>query len=156
MIPETLKITLICGVIIYFIVILFLLKKKAISLKYTLLWIFAGVAMAVMIIFPQLLVSLSHLLGITSNMNGLYVIAIAFIIMILMSLTSIVTRQNRKIRILNQTIGTQGEVIRKLEKRMEADEDILGNGTLNKDGLDQDTSVRDMPDKNGVDMDYLL
>lgn len=41
MISSTLRIVLIIGVIIYFVMILMFLKNKALALKYTLLWLVA-------------------------------------------------------------------------------------------------------------------
>ena len=84
MIPHTLQITLSIAVICYFILILRYLKKKMLELKYTLIWLVAGVVMGVMIFFPELLVWFVRLLGIESNMNGLYVLCFAFIIAILL------------------------------------------------------------------------
>ena len=117
MIGSTLRTVLISAVICYFVVILKFLKDKALSLKYTLLWIFAGIAMAILIIFPNILTWFINLFGIQSNMNGLFLFCIAFIIMILMSITSIVSRQNRKIRTLIQEIGIMEKRIRELEQK---------------------------------------
>lgn len=116
MIPSTLRITLCIAVICYFILILYYLKKRVIDLKYTLLWLIAGVIMGLMIFFPELLVWFVKLLGIESNMNGLYMLCFAFILAILMSLTSIVSRQSFKIRILLQEIAMMEKRIRELEK----------------------------------------
>lgn len=55
MLPIMLRITLGVGLVLYFTVILLFLKYKAIELKYTLIWIFCGVAMLLMVIFPKLL-----------------------------------------------------------------------------------------------------
>lgn len=111
MIPSTLKATLVIGIIIYFIIILMFLKNKAIALKYTLLWLAAGMVLGIMVIWPESLGGFVKLLGITSTMNGLFVACIAFIIMILMSLTSIVSKQAESIKNLTQTIA-------KIEKRL--------------------------------------
>lgn len=117
MIGSTLRTVLIAAVICYFVVILKFLKDKALSLKYTLLWIFAGIAMAILIFFPDILTWFINLFGIQNNMNGLFLFCIAFIIMILMSITSIVSRQNRKIRTLIQEIGIMEKRIRELEQK---------------------------------------
>ncbi len=119
MIPHTLQITLSIAVICYFIIIHYYLKKKMLELKYTLIWLVAGVIMGVMIYFPELLVRFVRLLGIESNMNGLYILCIGFIMMILMTLTSIVSRQQLKIRILIQEISMMEKRIRELEKEAE-------------------------------------
>ena len=115
MIPFTLRVTLSIAVICYFILILYYLKKRMLELKYTLLWLAAGVVMGVMIFFPELLVWFVGILGIESNMNGLYVLSIAFIVAILMTLTSIVSRQTMKIRTLIQEMSMREKRIRELE-----------------------------------------
>ena len=117
MIPATLRITLIIAVVCYFIIILYFLKQKALNLKYTLLWIVAGLVMGILVIVPELLVFIIHVFGIQDNMNGLFIFAIGFIIMILLSLTSIPSRQNRKIRTLTQEMSILDKKVRELEER---------------------------------------
>ena len=75
--------------------------------------------MGIMIFFPELLVCFVRLLGIESNMNGLYVLCFAFIIAILMTLTSIVSRQTMKIKILIQELSILEKRVRELEKQKE-------------------------------------
>ena len=115
MIPHTLQVTLSIAVICYFIIILYYLKRKMLELKYTLIWLVVGVIMGIMIYFPELLVRFVRILGIESNMNGLYILCIAFIMMILMTLTSIVSRQQMKIRILIQELSMMEKRIREME-----------------------------------------
>lgn len=117
MIPATLRITLIAVVICYFIIILYFLKQKALNLKYTLLWIVAGLVMGALVIVPELLVRSIRIFGIQDNMNGLFIFAIGFIIMILLSLTSIASRQNRKIRTLTQELSILDKRVRELEEK---------------------------------------
>ncbi|MCX4321396.1 MAG: DUF2304 domain-containing protein [Lachnospiraceae bacterium] len=119
MIPATLRITLISAVICYFIVILYFLKQKALNLKYTLLWLVAGVVMGILVAVPELLMLLIHIFGIQDNMNGLFIFAIGFMIMILLSLTSIASRQNRKIRTLTQELAILDKRVRELEQETE-------------------------------------
>ena len=116
MIPATLRLVLIAAVIVYFITILIFLKNKTLELRYTLLWMFAGMILAVLGIWPELLSGLVRLVGIQSNMNGLFIMAIAFIVMIMMSLTSIVSKQTNKIRHLVQEIAILEKRVRELEK----------------------------------------
>lgn len=115
MIPSTLRFTLCIAVICYFVLILYYLKKRMLELKYTLIWLFAGLVMGIMLFFPELLVFFVKLLGIESNMNGLYVLCFAFIIAILMTLTSIVSRQTMKIKILIQELSMLEKRVRELE-----------------------------------------
>ena len=117
MIPYALRVTLSIAVICYFIIILYYLKKRMLELKYTLIWLAAGVVMGIMLIFPDLLEWFRSLLGIESNMNALYMLCFAFIIMILMTLTSIVSRQMLKIRVLIQEISMLEKRVRYLENK---------------------------------------
>ncbi len=119
MIPERLQMTLVIVVIAYFITLCVFLKNKVLSLKYVLLWIFAGIMMTVLIVFPDLLVWVDNLIGIQSTMNGLFIWTLGFIICIILSLTSIVSRQNNKIRQLIQIISRMEERIRGLENDKE-------------------------------------
>ena len=121
MLPINLRIILIGAVCCYFILILLFLKRKALELKYTLLWLLAGVVLGVFVLFPNLLLKLVKLLGIESLMNGLYVLCIGFIIIILMALTSIVSKQTMKIRALIQENAM-------LEKRLRETEQAIMNG----------------------------
>ena len=54
-------------------------------------------------------------------MNGLYLMCLAFIFMILMTLTSIVSRQQLKIRILIQQLSMLEKRIRELEDGKDGD-----------------------------------
>ena len=123
MIQEKLRIVLIIAILIYFIIILKFLKDKALTLKYTLLWLLSGLVMGVLIGFPELLVFVTGLFGFHSNMNGLFIILIAFLMMIMMSITSIVSRQNKKIRTLIQENAVLDKRIRELEKTVGEDND---------------------------------
>lgn len=115
MLPLALRITLIIGMLCYFTLILVFLKNKSLLLKYALLWIFAGVFLGCMIIFPNILITIKNLLGIESNMNALFVLIIGFIIIILMALTSIVSRQSIRIRTLIQANALLEKRVRELE-----------------------------------------
>lgn len=115
MLPNTLRITLCVAVVCYFIIILHYLKNKMLELKYTLVWLFAGLVMGIMVFFPDLLMDFVHLLGVQSNMNGLFILAIAFCIMVLMTLTSIVSRTSMKLRAMIQEIAMLEKRIRELE-----------------------------------------
>lgn len=126
MIPATLRISLIAAVLCYFIVILYFLKQRALNLKYTLLWLVAGFVMGLLVAIPELLVAIIRLFGIQDNMNGLFIFMIGFIILILLSLTSIASRQNGKLRKLTQELAILDKRVRELEQSPAVQAD--GNG----------------------------
>lgn len=121
MLPIKLRIVLAIALLIYFILILAFLKRKAIELKYTLLWILAGVFMTSLVVFPSVLPKMLKVLGIVGNMNGLFIILIGFLMVLSMSLTSIVSKQTVKIRQLTQSIAILEREIRILKKVEEDD-----------------------------------
>lgn len=105
MLPFLLRGLLGVGVLCYFVAIVLFLKKRALELKYTLIWLAAGLIMLLLVIFPNILPWFIKLLGFESNMNGLFFIIISFLIMLCMTLTSIVSKQTRKINRLVQEIA---------------------------------------------------
>lgn len=119
MISMSLRVFLSIALIFYFVIIIALLKKKSLSLKYTLLWIFAGMIMVVLVIIPQILSWIVHLVDIKSPMNGLFAFAIFLILLILMSLTSIVSKQTDRIKSLVQDNALLEKRIRDLENKEE-------------------------------------
>ena len=119
MMTDQLRILLIIAVLCYFGVILKLLKDKALSLKYTLLWLFSGVVLGLMVLFPSTLAYIIHRFGIYSEMNGLIFLCIGFLIIICIALTSIVTRQNKKIRVLIQEVAIMEKRLREMENEKE-------------------------------------
>lgn len=110
-----LQMILIIAVLLYFIIIFKLLKNNALSLKYSLLWLFAGLIMGILVIFPGSLMFLVKITGIQTPMYALIVMCLAFVIAILLSMTSIVSRQNRKIRVMIQQMAILEKKIRDIE-----------------------------------------
>lgn len=112
---NTLKWLLVIGIVIYFMIVFNLLKKKRLQLKYSLLWLVMGIIMALLVLFPGLLNLLCNLFGIVGTMNGLFCFSIGFILMLLMALTSIVSRQSSRITRLVQENALLEKKIRDLE-----------------------------------------
>ena len=72
--------------------------------------------MVVLVIVPELLSWMADILGIATPMNALFMIAIGFVIIILMSLTAIVSKQTERIKNLAQENAM-------LEKRLREEEE---------------------------------
>ena len=86
MIPSTLRIVLIIALLFYFVILLIFLKNKTLELRYTLLWMFAGFILALLVIWPDVLRGFVKVIGIQDNMNGLFIMSFGFVIMIMMYL----------------------------------------------------------------------
>ncbi len=123
-IPPRLTLMLIVAIVIYYVIILSLLKHKKLNMKYTLLWLLTGLIMLILVLFPQIMVKFISLVGITSLMNGLFITMIAFLIMLVMSLTSIASRQAQRITKLIQTQALLEKRVRELEDKVDIDGEL--------------------------------
>ena len=101
---------------LYLAIVVYLLKKKKLYLKYALLWLFTGVIMIALTLFPQILTWFFDLCGFEVYSNGLFSVLIFFILLMLLVLTSIVSALNDKNRRLVQTIALLEKRVRELEK----------------------------------------
>ena len=116
MISRTLQIVMLFAVAVYFVLLLLLLKKRSLHLKYTLLWIFSGILMLVLAVFPHLLDWFAALIGIYDPTNALFSLIFFCVIIILMSLTAIVSKQNEKTKQLAQAVAILEQRVRELEE----------------------------------------
>ena len=112
-----LRTSLFVGVIIYFIFIIIFLRKRALTLKYAILWILSGLIMFIVLICPGFIEWISALLGIETASNSVFALTLFFVLIILMSISSIVSRSNEKIRCLIQQMALLEKRIRDLEEK---------------------------------------
>lgn len=105
MLSTELRILLIVMAVIYFAIVLFLLKKKSLILKYSLIWFLSSVVLLVFAIFPQIVGFFARLLGIASETNAIFLVVIFFILLLLISLSVIVSRQHKQIKTLIQEVS---------------------------------------------------
>ncbi len=131
MIPSNLRLTLAIIMIFYFSLILIFLKNKTIELRYTLMWLFAGVGMVLLIIFPELFTLILHGFGIVSTMNGLFLLCIGFLLVLCMALTSIVSKQTRKIKELAQEVAIMDNKLNAVE--MQCADEGMRSGILKRE-----------------------
>lgn len=108
---------MIAAELLYFGLMVYFLRKKMLSIKYSLLWLVFGVVMLILTVFPSLMGKIVHLLGVESAMNGLFSILIFFMLTLIMSLTAIVSKQTERIRALTQSQALLEERMRELEAR---------------------------------------
>lgn len=111
----TLRISIAVALLLFFVVIFWLLRKKSLALKYTLLWLAFGGVMVLIAAFPNAFWFLLRLIGIVEVYNGLFAVMIFALIIILISITAIVSKQNEKLRQLIQKCATYEKRIRELE-----------------------------------------
>ncbi len=101
----------------FFAVILFMIKKQKLSVKYALIWLFAAFVLLVFAIFPYTVLVLRDILNMEMPVNVVFTIAIAFILLLLLSLSSIVTGFSLKIKKLTQQLAFLEKRVRELEDK---------------------------------------
>ncbi|KHF35108.1 hypothetical protein CM49_02695 [Paenibacillus sp. P1XP2] len=105
MISIRLQICLIIGSIICFLVLVNLIKKYRMELRYSMLWILIMVLILFLSIFPNSIHFVSNLMGIELPVNALFFLTIFGLIVIMFSLTLEVSKMNMKIKELSQELG---------------------------------------------------
>ena len=108
--------------LIFLVVILNMLKKKKLNLKYTLTWLFAAFALLVVDCFPQIIEGIMNLVGVASPVSMVFVLEALFVLVILLSLTAIVSHLTERIYRLTQTIAIMEKKIRELEEEKKKEE----------------------------------
>lgn len=85
--------------------ILCLIRKEKINIKYAIIWLLLFGVLALLLIIPNLLTNITKLLGFEVSSNMIFAIIISVLIIISISLTAIVSTQDRKIRKLIQEVS---------------------------------------------------
>lgn len=92
-------------------VIVNMIRKKRLELRYALAWLVVGVGVLVLDCFPQLISWIAKTLGIASPVNMLFFLGFCFSLMIIFVLTIAVSRSSIRIKELTQELAL-------LEKRI--------------------------------------
>lgn len=119
MLSNLFRIILLIGVLIYLLVIMFLMRKGKMNLKYSLVWLLSGVVMLVCAAFPGVVHLVANLFGVYSDVNVVFFVGVCFLLVIILSLTSIVSLLSDRLRALTQTQAILEERVRELEHKLE-------------------------------------
>lgn len=114
--PIRLGIILIIFTLLFVLFVLHRIKLQKLNLNYSLLWLFAAVVMLFCIFSEGLLEKFATLLGIEKVSNMMFLFGFAVLIVITVSLTVIVSVQNKKITTLIQEMGILKKEIGKDKK----------------------------------------
>ena len=108
---TTLRAMLIVLSVFLLAVVIRLVSRKKLQLKYSLLWLFMGALLLISALFPGLVGFFAHLFGVELTSNFVFIVGMVFLLGISMSLTYIASWQSRDIRKLIQRMAL-------LEKRL--------------------------------------
>ena len=98
-------VAVICVVVIGALFLLRLLRKRQLRGKYMLLWMFVGLTVLVLAAFPSLLDHAANVLGIYSGPNLLFLLAIAFLLLVCIYFSWELSRLEERSRVLAEEVA---------------------------------------------------
>jgi hypothetical protein len=119
MIPIKLQLFLIVFSAIGLIMLINMIKKYNLELKYALLWIVLSIVTILLSIIPKISTFVSEWLGIETPVNTVFLIGIFIILMILFSLTVALSSSHNKIKGISQELGIYKSELKELKKRLD-------------------------------------
>lgn len=102
---SIIRIVLIVTSLAFVAVIVRLVKRKQLTMKYSFLWIILLFVILLCAILPVIPYRVSDLLGFETPANFIFLVAIFFLLAIALSLSIIVSKQQRKITTLVQELA---------------------------------------------------
>lgn len=101
------KLTLVSITFLLFlmVLVLYLVKKRRISIKYSFVWLLPCIVLMLFAIVPGLMSHISNLLGFQTASNMILTSLIGFLMVITIALTVIVSNMKDKIRLLIQEVS---------------------------------------------------
>ena len=109
--------------LIAFGAIIYIVKKRALELKYVLLWLACDIILLIFALFPNLMDLFSDVFGILSPVNMLFFFGFVFSLMIIFSLTVALSRVTGSVRRMAQEMSLREERLRKYEEQDKEEQD---------------------------------
>ncbi len=86
-------------------VIVNMVRKRILELKYVLVWFFADIILVPMVLFPDLIRTITRALGIQSTMNMIFFLGFLLSLVIIFTLTVAISKVTAEVRRMSQTIA---------------------------------------------------
>lgn len=99
----------ILGSALLFVFVLELLRRRRLAEPYAILWLGASVVLLILSIWDDLLNSLADAVGIRTPANALFVVGFGFVLILLLSFSSVISRLTRENKLLAQEIARLNE-----------------------------------------------
>lgn len=125
-IPVGLQITLFIGACFFLFIILYLLRKGKLNVQYSIIWLGAAFVLLIFAAFPYLVAVLRDIFNIEMPVNLVFTLLFAFVLLLLLSLSIIVTGFAEKIKRLAQTQALLEKRVRELEEAVQKTEENKG------------------------------
>ncbi len=113
------RILIIAGLLFFLAIIINMVRKRRLELKYVLVWMLADLALILFAIFPETMMDIASFLGIYSPVNMIFFLGFIFLAMIIFSLTVALSRATANQRRLAQSVA-----LRDYEERLKSGEEF--------------------------------
>ena len=117
-IDLTLRLDLFLGAAVFLAVILWLLKKGRLTVRYSIIWLMAGGALLLFAVFPYIVLVLRDWLNMEMPVNVVFTLVLAFVLLLLLSLSTIVSGFAEKLKRLAQENAMLEKRVRELEQAL--------------------------------------
>ena len=116
----TVKLQIIVGICLFLAltVIVYMIKKRSLDLKYALSWLLALVFVLVLDLFPVLLTKLSMALGVWAPVNMIFFLGFCFSLLIIFTLTVMLSRLAERVRKLAQAVAMNEEKLDRMGREL--------------------------------------
>lgn len=114
--PITLRIVLIVITVIYLLMLIRKLKTGALQLSFSIFWIFTGLFLVVIAVFPIIVQNISGFFGFQTTANMLFLITIFIAYYLIFELTLKLSQENKKNTALVQEISLLKRRVEIMEK----------------------------------------
>lgn len=116
----TVKLQIIVGICLFLAltVIVYMIKKRSLDLKYALSWLLALVFVLVLDLFPVLLTKLSMTLGVWAPVNMIFFLGFCFSLLIIFTLTVMLSRMAERVRKLAQAVAMNEEKLDRMGREL--------------------------------------
>jgi hypothetical protein len=120
-----LQIVAITGAVALLVLVLELVRRRALMERYALLWLLSSVVILVLAVWDGALTVLARQIGIVSGPNALFMVAIGFILLLLLHFSAAMSRLSDQCKVLAQRQAILERQVRELE-RTPTDEEEFG------------------------------
>lgn len=112
-----LKISLLLLLLLQMLLIIRTVKKKKLTMKYASFWVVLIILMGLVVIFPDIIFKLSHMAGFEESSNMLFLLGFFFLFYVSFIITTSISMQNEKIKLLIQEVSMLKESVNKNGKK---------------------------------------
>lgn len=119
MMTLKIQITIGIGLLLALVMIINMIRRKSLELKYALSWIFLVVTLIILDFLPHLLEEMAHFLGIASPVNMIFFLGFCFSLIVIFTLTVALSRMSERVRKLAQRIALNEERLNRNEEKGE-------------------------------------